>query len=206
MSITYPLDFPDVLTIENFEIGLRTSSAKTVSPFSLAEQVFDFGGQVWELKGAMPPMTRENAAVYSSFVMSLRGQVGTFLMPIPDSKNPLGSWGGTPVVSGGGQTGDELVLSGLPASQTGVAKAGDYISLGSGNNTRLHRVVEDADSDGSGNMTVTIVPRLRVSPNDLDAVTYQNAKGVFRMVERMNSYGGSPSSLYDMKIACREAL
>jgi len=206
MSITYPLTFPDVLTIEGFEINLRTSSAKNTSPFSLEEQVYDFGGEAWEFSGAMPTMVRENAAIYTSFIMSLRGQVGTFLMPIPDSKVPLGSWGGTPVVDGGSQTGNELTLRDLPLSQTGCAKAGDYISLGSGAQTRLHRVVADADSDGSGNMTVTIVPRLREAPVDGATLTFSSAMGLFRQNEQVSGYGASPSSLYDMQLSCREAL
>lgn len=206
MSITYPLSFPSVLTIEDFEIRIKTSAAANISPFSLSQQIYDFGGEIWEFSGSMPTMVRENAAIYSSFLMSLRGIVGTFLMPIPDSKNPLGSWGGTPVVDGASQTGDELAIRGLPTSQTGCAKAGDFISLGSGSNTRLYRVVEDADSNGSGEMTVTIVPRLRSSPADGDAVTYQNAKGLFRLDDVTAAYAASPKKLYNMKISCREAL
>lgn len=206
MSITYPLSFPSTLTIEEFEIRIRTSAAQNISPFSLSQQVYDFGGEIWEFSGSMPTMVRENAAIYSSFLMSLRGIVGTFLMPIPDSKNPLGSWGGTPVVDGGSQTGDTLAIRGLPLSQTGCAKAGDFIQIGTGNNTRLYRVVEDADSDGSGDMTVTIVPRLRESPADGETVVYQNAQGRFRLDERTAAYAASPSKLYNMKITCREAL
>jgi hypothetical protein len=195
-----------VLTIEGFEIKLRTSSAKNISPFSLEEQVYDFGGEAWEFSGQMPTMTRENAAIYTSFIMSLRGQVGTFLMSVPDSKEPLGSWGGTPVVDGASQTGDELVLRGLPLSVVGCAKAGDYISLGSGSSTRLHRVVVDADSDASGNMTVTMVPRLRQSPADGDTLTFSSAMGLFRQNEQTAGYRARPSSLYSMPISCRESL
>ena len=206
MTIVYPLTFPSQLTIEDFQIDINTAAAANTSPFSLSQQVYDFGGEIWQFTGSMPTMVRENSAIYSSFLMSLRGIVGTFLMPIPDSKNPLGSWGGTPVVNGAGQTGDTLAISGLPASQVGCAKAGDFIQLGTGNSTRLHRVVADADSDGSGNMTVTIVPRLRESPADGATVIYQNAHGRFRLDERTAGYAASPKKLYNMQISCREAL
>lgn len=206
MTITYPLTFPSDLHFTEMTVTLRNSSAKNTSPFSLEEQVYDFGGEVWEVSGSMPPMNRLQAEKYNSFLMSLRGQVGTFLMPIAGAETPNGLWGGTPLVNGGSQTGDELDIKGLPISQTNTAKAGDFISLGTGVNTRLYKVLADANSDGSGNMTVTIAPRLRTSPSDNDPVTVTSAKGVFRLKEQTASYEASASNLYGLSFECREAL
>lgn len=206
MTITYPLTFPSDLTFTDMQVTLRNSSAANTSPFSLEQQVYDFRGEVWEISGSLPPMNREQAEVYTSFILSLRGQVGTFLMPIAGAKAPLGSWGGTPVVDGASQTGDELDIRGLPSSITGVAKAGDFISLGTGADTHLHKVVFDADSDGSGNATLTIVPRLRESPSDGDSVTVSGAMGVFRLTGQTASYGANANSLYSLSFECREAI
>lgn len=206
MSITYPLTFPDDITLNEIQVTLRNSSAKNTSPFSLEEQVYDFGGEVWEISGSLPPMDRVLAEKYNSFILSLRGQVGTFLMPIAGAKTPLGAWSGTPLVNGNSQTGDELDIKGLTPSQTDIIKAGDFISLGTGTNTRLHKVVANADSDGSGNATVTIVPRLRTSPTDGDTVTINSAMGVFRLTGQTAQYSANPSSLYSLSFECREAL
>jgi hypothetical protein len=206
MTITYPLTFPSDVSFSQIDVQLRNSSSKSTSPFSLEEQVYDFGGEVWEISGVLPPMKRELAEIYNSFLLSLRGQVGTFLMPIAGAYTPRGSWGGTPVVNGGSQTGDELDITGLPTSQTGVAKAGDFISLGTGTATRLYKIVADADSDGSGDMTVTIVPRLRTSPANGAAVSVTSANGVFRLTEQTALYSANADGFYNITFSCREAL
>lgn len=205
MTITYPLTFPSDISFSNLTVTLRNSSAKNTSPFSLEEQIYDYGGEVWEISGSLPPMSRAQAEVYNSFLLSLRGQVGTFLMPIAGAETAQGLWGGTPVVDGGSQTGSSLAIRGLTPNQTGCAKAGDFISIGTGNNTRLYKVVADANSDGSGNMTVTIVPRLRTSPADGAAITVSSAKGVFRLTGQTASYSAVPD-YYSMSFECREAL
>ncbi len=206
MTITYPLSFPDGITFNDIEIQLAHSSESTTSPFTLETQVYDYRGEVWSMSGSMPPMNRERAEIYTSFLMSLRGQVGTFLIPVAGSETAQGSWGGSPVVDGNSQAGDELNIRGLPVSQTGVAKAGDFISLGTGEATRLHKVVSDADSDASGNMTVTVVPRLRASPIDGDIVTYNNAMGLFRLTGKSTSYSNSVEGLYSMTFEFQEAI
>lgn len=206
MTITYPLTFPDDFAFSDIQVTLRNSSAKNTSPFTLEEQVYDYRGEVWEISGSLPPMNREKAEIYNSFLLSLRGQVGTFLMPIAGAYVPLGAWGGTPVVDGASQTGDTLDIRGLPNSITNVAKAGDFISLGSGVNTRLHKVVVNADSNASGEATLTIVPRLRVSPADGDAISVSSAKGVFRLVGQTSSYTANSNQFYNIQFECREAI
>ena len=73
-----------------------------------------------------------------------------------------GAWSGTPLVKGGSQTGNTLEIDGATASITGWAKAGDYFRIG----TQLMMVTADADSDASGNVTLSHWPELRGSPAD----------------------------------------
>lgn len=205
MTITYPLTFPSDVAFSSIDISLRNSSAKNTSPFTYEEQVYDYGGAVWEISGSLPPMERDQAEVYTSFLMSLRGQVGTFLMSIAGAYQPRGTWAGTPVVDGAGQTGDQLNIRGLTPNQTGAAKAGDFISIGTGNATRLYKVLADADADANGDMTVTIAPRLRTSPVDGATINVTSAKGVFRLTDQAASYQVNPN-YYSMQFSCREAL
>lgn len=179
---SYPLDFPTSLTVNSLRITPMNAVARSMSKFSFSEQVYDFGGEAWGIEGSMPLMEKSTADAYMSFILKLKGRRGTFLFPLPTTiSSASGAWGGTPLVDGGSQTGNTLDIKGLPINTTGVAKDGDYINLGTGSNTRLYRVLEDADSDGSGNATITIWPALRTSPADNDAVIYQNVKVLLRL-------------------------
>jgi hypothetical protein len=182
--VSYPIDFPSAITVSSLRITPRNAVSRNMSKFSFVEQVYDFGGEMWSVEGTLPLMNRDTAESYMSFVFKLKGRFGTFLFPLPTSiSQARGAWGGTPQVDGGGQTGDTLDVKGLPNSVTGVVKAGDYINLGSGANTKLHKVLDDADSNGSGEATLNIWPSLRVSPNDSDSVIYQNVKLLCRMTD-----------------------
>lgn len=182
MTITYPINFPTGVYLNAFSCLPRNAVSRTESPFSFVEQVYDFGGEGWEVQATLPLMTREVAEEYLCFILKLKGRKGTFLLPVPES-TPRGAWTGTPLVKGAGQTGNSLLIDGLALSTTGICKAGDWINLGSSGTTRLHKVLEDANSNGAGEATLTIWPSLRSSPADNAAVTVTNCKGLFRLKE-----------------------
>lgn len=60
-------------------------------------------------------------------------------------------------VSGPSPTGSTCTIRGLPVSTTGIALAGDMIEIAG----ELKRLVEDVDSDGSGNAYIEFEPALR---------------------------------------------
>ena len=93
------------------------------------------------------------------------------------SSSPLMS----PLVNGASQTGSDLVTDGWATNQDTLFKAGDWVQLGSSGGSQLYMVADDVSSDTSGNATITVVPELRSSPADDDAVTYQSCKGLFRL-------------------------
>jgi hypothetical protein len=109
-------------------------------------------------------------------------------------------------VNGASQTGNELVTDGWTNSTTGILKAGDYIQLGSGSSAQLYKVLDDVNSNGSGQATLTIYPDLRSSPSDNAAITVSNAKGVFRLVGGQQAWDINEASIYGMTFAAREAL
>jgi hypothetical protein len=91
----------------------------------------------------------------------------------------VGALGGTPLVSGGGQTGSSLLTSGWTAT-TGAVRRGDVINLAnvfavnpkhrrSTGELRDFVVLADATADGSGNMTISIAPPI-VPPDSLGNV------------------------------------
>lgn len=209
MSESYPLNLPTQTGIRSVRMIARDSVGVSSSPFTFSQQVFRHQGQIWEADITLPPMKRDDAEYWASFMLRLRGQYGTFLLGDPNAATPRGSASstpGTPVVNGASQTGDNLNVDGLPASVNGYLKAGDYIQLGSGASARLHKVLEDVNSDGSGEATLNIWPALRTSPADDATVTVSNAKGVFRLTSNENTWNISENSIYGITFGAVEAL
>lgn len=210
MPITYPVPFPQLETlgsgISSFGFGLRVAAARTESPFSFVEQVVKWSGEVWDAEITLPNMRRDDAEEFNAFLLKLRGKYGTFLMGDPNASNPRGLWGGTPLVKGAGQTGDELIIDGLPLSQAKTAKAGDYIQIGEDAGARLYKILEDADTNGAGEMTVLIAPNLRVSPPDNEPIIYTNAKGVFRLSQNIVPFRINSESIYSISFKATESL
>jgi len=183
MAITYPLTLPTTKNIRAIRLTAKNAVGVSTSPFTYTQQVYKHQGQRWQAEVSLPAMTRAEAEEWFSFLVKLNGQYGTLLLGDPHSA-PRGSASetpGTPVVNGASQTGSELAIDGLPASATGYLKAGDYIQLGAGSTAKLHKVLNDVDSNASGQATLDIWPDLRSSPTDGSTVVISNAVGVFRL-------------------------
>ena len=209
MAISYPLSLPSVAGIKNVNFRAVNTVGISASPFTYAQQVYKYEGQKWEAEVTLPSMQRENAEEWISFLVKLKGKYGTFLMGDPNGATPRGSASssaGTPLVNGASQTGSSLIIDGVPASATGYLKAGDYISLGTGTSTRLYKVLDDADSNGSGEITVEIFPDLRTSPDDDATVTVSSAKGVWRLNDNNTNWSIDVIAIYGLTFACEEAL
>ncbi len=109
----------------------------------------------------------------------------------------VGAYTGTPLVNGAGQTGSSIALDGFGNNITGALKKGDIISFAGVTrvnpmtgqayaDTSTHVVTADANSNGTGQVTVSIYPAITVSgpyktvsgsPADNAAVTIAGAAG-----------------------------
>ena len=205
---TYPITLPTGATAQptqtTFRIVRTVGSAQ--SPFTGATQVYQYIGEWWEAEVTLPPMRGATARAWIAALVSLRGIFGQMYLGDWDGRTPNGTASGTPLVKGASQTGNSLITDGWGASVTGIMKAGDYIQIGSGINQRLHMVVADANSDGSGDCTLSIEPALRVSPSDNAAITTTNAKGVFRLSSNDTEWNANAVSTYGITFAVREYL
>lgn len=209
MAETYPLTFPTQTGIARVEITATDVVSVSESPFTLAQQVVRHAGARWSATITIPPTKREDAEYWNSFLLRLRGQYGTFLVGDPNGATPRGSAAstpGTPVVNGASQTGNELAIDGLPASATGYLKAGDYIQLSSGATAKLHKVLEDVNSNASGEATLNLWPDLRSSPADGATVVVSSAKGVFRLASNDAIWNINNAGFYSISFAAVEAL
>ena len=204
--ISYPLTLPSHTGIAQINLRAINTVGMSMSPFTYAQQVVAHSGQRWEADITLPPMERADAEQWVAWLVSLRGQLGTFTLGDPLGATPRGSAGGTPLVNGADQTGGTLTIDGCTASQTGWLKAGDYIQLGSAGTATLHKVLQDADSDGSGNVTLDIWPYIRTAPSDDATVVTSSAVGKFRLASNEQNWSINEASIYGMTFGAIEAI
>lgn len=209
MSITYPLSLPNVSGLRNVTISPRSVVGLSRAKFSGAQKTYEHPGQWWEISGQLATMVRADAEYWISFFMKLNGRRGSFLMGDPNGATPRGSAAvtpGTPLVNGGSQTGNQLTIDGAPNTATGYLKAGDYIQIGTGSSARLHKNLEDVNTNGSGQATLTLWPNLRESPADNAPIILTNTVGVFRLTENAMPWDISLALTYGIAFSAMEVL
>lgn len=201
------INLPTSSCLASVTLTLTRAVGSTQSPFTFDEQLFKWPGEAWSIEFSMPPFNnRALAADWYSFGLKLEGSLNTFLIGDPLGKNPRGVASGTPLVDGAGQSGNILSTKGWTPDIAGIMLKGDYIQIGTGNNARLHMVVEDANSDSSGDASLSIVPALRTPPADNAAIIVSNARGVFRLNSNSFSWSISPGPVYRLNFSAREAI
>ena len=204
MPIVYPLTLPASPDIATISVTAANTISTSISPTTFQEQFFAHPGERWEFDVTYPPMERADAEILNAFRMKLKGRFGTFLMGDPAGATPQGVATGTPLVMGGSQTGNELVTDGWTTTTTDIMKAGDYFQIGTGLNTQLYKVLDDADSDGAGETTLLIWPSLRTSPANDAPLTVNNAKGLFRLTLNVISWNISTALHYGISFVAVE--
>ena len=202
---SYPVSMPDNYASA---ISWRLDNAVGVSesPWNFSQQVVAFDGQRWAFDFNVPVMKRADAEAWITFLVSLRGVLGTFLAAPPDALTPRGTATGTPLVKGAGQAGNTLVTDGWTNGVTGILKKGDWLQLGSGSTSHLHKVLADANSDGSGNASFTIEPALREAPTDNSAIVHTPARGLFRLTDSAPGWRVNEAGFYQIAFSAVEAL
>lgn len=195
MAITYPLSIPTTIGIESIEITAMNSSVLSQSPFSFAQQTLDYGGERWMVNVTIPPLRRDTMAAWKAFLVSLRGQQGTFLIGDPDYQyGPQGTVSSC-ALTGTAESASPTVV------MTGSLLAGDYIQLGTGADAKLHTVLKDL----TGNGTLEIWPALRA---DYTSATVATAapKGVFRLANPSTTWTIDNQNAYGISFTAMEAL
>jgi len=206
MAITYPLSLPSHKKPANITFRAVNTIGMSMSPFTYQQQLFAHAGQRWECDVTLPAMARADAEQWVAFLVSLRGQFGTFTLGDPVGASPRGSAGGTPLVNGADQTGGTLSIDGCTASQTGWLKSGDYIQLGTAGSATLHKVLADADSNSSGEVDLDIWPYIRTAPADDATVVVINTVGRFRLASNEQNWNINEASIYGLTFGGVEAI
>ena len=204
---TYPLTMPTTPNFVRSEWGIAKAVAQSQSPFTYSTQVHEFTGAKWYSSVTLPPMSRTQANEWLAFFMQLHGQFGTFLMGDPDASAVQGTISNTIAVNGAHAVGAyDITVDNADTSESQLFKKGDYVQFNSGATSKLHMIIADVASDGSGNATLTIEPPLSSALADDATVTYASPKCVMRMTNNELTWSANHISLYGVSFSCEEVL
>lgn len=204
MSVSYPISLPTDGT-RHVRIRQRSVVAVGESPYTLEQQVQAHQGQGWMIDFEYPPLARAASEAIVAALCSLNGREGTFLFGDTANKTARGTATGTPLVNGSSQTGYDLITDGWTAGVTGILKAGDWLQIGSSSTARLYKIMTDANSNGSGQSTLTLWPRLRSSPADNAAITISSPKGLWRLATDGFDWDIDVAHRYGLSVSAMEA-
>jgi hypothetical protein len=165
-----------------------TNTLSHTSALDRTTQTLEFPGAHWVGDYALPPMRAdEGGEAWAALLTELDGPAGRLYLGPPDQIVPRGTakdTPGTPVVNGAGQTGKALDIDGAPLSETGYLAVGDYVAYDTPTGKRqMHKLTAQADTDGSGAVTLAIHPPIRESPADGAAILLAPATCIMRLVD-----------------------
>jgi hypothetical protein len=208
MAISYPLSLPTSIGIAQIELRATNAVAVSRSPFTFSTQVHAYSGQSWQADVTLPSIRRDLAEEWVAWLISLKGQLGTFYLGDPNAVTPRGSARDTHtiLVNGATSSGNTLAIDDAPASQTGYLKAGDYMQVGTGTSRQLFKVLADVNTNGSGQATVDIWPDVRTTIANNAAVTVENTKGIFRLSSNEQGFSINEASFYGISFGAIEAI
>jgi hypothetical protein len=189
MAITYPLTPPSPFNLSRLSFTGVSATSRNTSPFTLQTQQYNWPGQAWLGSVDCPPMKRADAEQIVAFLLA--AQRGTFYFQ--DYANPTNRGGvtGTLTVTTATANGTTLTFGGA----TGSFAVGDWLQI----STSLYKVVQVNSSS-----SVDLFPALRKSYAGGTAITYANAKGVFRLASPSTEWAIGEASIYGVGFAIIE--
>lgn len=202
MAISFPLTPPAAPGFNVRELMPRTAVGVAESPFTGHQQVYAWPAQFLVFSFSLPPMKDAQAGEWAAFFMALNGPEGAFYLGDSVRKTSRGTVGGSWLVGAGAAANSTT----LPLkSGTGHAALGDWLQVGTGTGSRLHRVVKVNLSAGAM-VSVDVFPRLRAAYAEDVAVSFANAKGIFRLVSLPGEAFDSRRICAGMSFTAREVL
>ena len=189
MAITYPISPPSPFLASRLSFTGISSVSRNTSPFTMQTQQYNWPGQAWLASVDCPPMTRADAEAVISFLLAAHR--GTFYFQ--DYANPTNRGGvtGTLTVATATANASTLTFSGA----TGSFALGDWLQI----STSLYKVVQVNSSS-----SVEVFPVLRSSYTAGTAITYTNAKGVFRLAGASTEWSIDLASIYGINFSIIE--
>lgn len=174
MSITYPIEFV-ARTPSTQRITLNNRQSITESNETFTTQAVQTASQ-WQLSWTWPKMTPLAAESVDAWIVSLKGQVGTFrYYPVQAALSGLS---GITLAQTAYQYGTALLASGFGANTATTLRAGQFLQLG---DQLLKITIAPANADGSGHATINFEGMLRQNFSAGTTVNFANPCGLFRL-------------------------
>jgi hypothetical protein len=201
MALSFPHVFPSTIGLRNFDLRMRNIAGRSVSPFSLAEQVYDWGGEAWEASGSWPPiLDGATEAEIRAFLVAQRSGSGTFVMGDPKRAALLGIGPGSaaadfPTIDATHAAAlSTIATRGWGASRSGILKRGDMLQMAK-NYLTQPKAIDHADwTKNEGTITSTAqtdpdggstADRLTPSVGATDCYVLQAAAGMSVVASRV---------------------
>lgn len=215
VSYTYPLTPPGTSPAK-VTVRKQTSVGRGKSPYTMQGDAQVYDGQMIVLDIELPPQQEPDYySAWDVFFMKMDGGRGTCLFGLPYRAAPRGiydSGSDTPVIDSTASPapnieGDRtIVTTGWRNNGTGLLKAGDALQLGSSGTASIHQVLADVSSDGSGNATIDIWPRLRRTASNGAAITLSNPVGLFELASNTSQFSVEPANIFGFSFSLMESL
>lgn len=179
MATTY-IEPPASFRIATFSVGMLDGLSQNRGTYSGAERRLETGGEIWIAGLDLIHMTPEQSLPVQALCHRLMRADAALVLGAPSGAVQLGTTRvGLLTLNGpAGAGATDVDVSGLGAGKTLLA--GSYINFGT---RRLHQVIEDATANGSGDATLTILPRLRQNYSNGSSLKINpaNIKSIWRL-------------------------
>ena len=164
--------FPSSTTPRDVAISSNQNTIVTTTA-SGRRQARQIDGQRFRLRLRFPVMSRSEFAPIIAFIMKQRSQLESFQYTPPTIDDALGSASTVLNVDGALTAGTTTAnIDNMTVSTNGILKAGDYFRFTG--QAKVYMCVEDLNSDGYGEGTLTFEPPLRANVADNAIIIYDN--------------------------------
>jgi len=186
----------------NFTSNRPNNTAYTLSGKRSVKQ---FAAQYFSFSVQMPPMKQTDFQQYYAFLVKQKGSFEDFTFEYP-LDNLGADKGETDILANGVHAiGDSTIaMDGCSVSTDDVLKGGDLIKF-SGHN-KVYMVTGDANSNASGQATVSIEPPLQAALADNEAVTVNKPSLTVALVQDDVLYGTDAAGFFTLSFDVREVL
>jgi hypothetical protein len=186
----------------NFASNRPNNTAYTLSGKRSVKQ---FAAQYFSFSVQMPPLQQSDFMSIYAFLTSQQGSFQTFTFEYP-LENQGADKGQTDILVNGAKAigSTSIAMDGFNNSTTGVLKAGDFIKFA--NDTKIYMVTADADSNGSGEATISIEPPLQDAVVDNEAVTVNKPSFKVALTQDDVLYSTDAAGFFTLSFDVREVL
>ena len=196
--------FPTSPAPRNANIRSQQTTIVSVTA-SGRKQARQIDGQKFAITLQFPTMTRAEFAPIQAFIMKQRSRLENFTIVPPTVKNALGSASTVLNVNGALTAGTTTAnIDNMTVSTNGILKAGDYFRFTG--QQKVYMAVEDLNSDGYGEGTLTFEPPLRANVADNVVLIYDNVDFTVSLTNDVQEFDVGVQEYFNYEIDLIEVL